>query len=88
MSFSLTTSSISSINNHNPQMSRQIKHIMSSCLSSSFFNQKHISTVVLKDKGPQSTEPQTESSQEENQNTVIPILINYIQCLNKQWEER
>ena len=88
MSFSLTSSSISSINNHNPQMSRQIKHIMSSCLSSSFFNQKYISTVVLKDKGPQSTEPQTESSQDESTNTVIQILINYIQCLNKQWEER
>ena len=84
MSFSLTSSSISS----NPPMSRQIKHIMSSCLSSSFFKQSNISTVVIKDKGPQSTEPQTESSQDENQSTVINILLNYIQCLNKQWEER
>lgn len=92
----MSTSLSSSFSSSKTNQIKSLKIAMSSSISSSFFNKQYISTIVLKDKGGESTESQTEpspiiTSQEEicyqNQNALINILFNYINMLNKHWED-
>lgn len=98
MSNALSSSSFSS--NKTSQI-KNLKIAMSSTLSSTFFTPKNISTIILKDKCSDYTEPQTDSSpitttQEENSNllsivnnqTIINIFVSYIEYLNKLWEQK
>lgn len=90
----------SSFSSNKTSQIKSLKIAMSSTLSSTYFTPKNISTIILKDKGSDSTEPQTDSSpittQDENSNllniannqTIINIFVSYIDYLNKLWEQK
>ena len=58
----MSTSLSSSFSSSKTNQIKSLKIAMSSSISSSFFNKQYISTIVLKDKGGESTESQTEPS--------------------------
>ena len=92
----MSTSLSSSFSSSKTNQIKSLKIAMSSSIASSFFNKQYISTIVLKDKGGESTEVQTEPSPiitsleemfNQNQSALINILINYINMLNRHWEQ-